>query len=342
MHIRHKRTLAAIAALSTAGAGLMALSTSPANALAGIDLTITSNNGASRHHQSPTVHGPYLIKNAAVGDVADVHRGRAPPRSRPSPRRTVRPAQPASRRPTGRRASPTPPVPSLGVIPASPRRTSPSRTTRCPARPANFGVSGGQSTRRRGRRPCRPSWRGRRRPPEHAVRGWPDPVRQPEPERHPTLTANDTTCGGTVTLGGTHFWGSPVIGAGTATAMAAGIPAPTILLDGAPIARPVPPASDRFGLDHGGRCQPDHRRPHPGWCPDRKRRPAEQPRGRHAHHHGDRGEHHAVRRQRSVEHVPATAGFTVDFERGRPRPPRPPRAGRHRGHHHRRQLGAGP
>jgi hypothetical protein len=53
------------------------------------------------------------------------------------------------------------------------------------------------------------------------------------PSQASTLTATNGHAGGTVALGGTHFWGSPVAGVGTPAAAALGIPAPTILLDGA-------------------------------------------------------------------------------------------------------------
>ena len=111
MHIRHKRTLAAIAALSTTSLGLMALSTSSADAVSGIDFTITSNNAASVLVPVDG-HGTYFIKNAAVGDVLTfTNTSASATRSQPSPRRTLRPARPARGVPAAS-PSPTSAVPS--------------------------------------------------------------------------------------------------------------------------------------------------------------------------------------------------------------------------------------
>src|SRR6187431_1623671 len=68
MHLHKKRTVAAIAALSAASLGLVTLSMSPASALNGIDVTISSS--ASGIQVVPVDgQGTYFIKHAEVGDV---------------------------------------------------------------------------------------------------------------------------------------------------------------------------------------------------------------------------------------------------------------------------------
>ena len=131
MHLHKKRTVAAIAALGLATPALLALSTSSADALNGINVTISSNNPAS--HVIPVDgQGTYFIKHAAVGDVLTFT---------PATRDPVLGHRPGARRGGPRAACSTAQVfANIGgaVLGTSSRRasvrTSPSRTTLPPRR----------------------------------------------------------------------------------------------------------------------------------------------------------------------------------------------------------------
>lgn len=237
MHLPRKRTLAAIAALSTASAGVMAFSASPAHALLGSDITITSNNPASVLINLDG-HGTYLVKNAAVGDVLTLTPATAPATSFSAIAQANTAAGAASvAAVNGAQAFAN--IGGAVLVSGSPGTTPRPFTLAnytLPSPLAAFGVSGGavdQNVVNAGLA---------------AVLAWADAGTQAQfavaqiqfgnqnPNVTTTLTATDSHAGGTVTLGGTHFWGSPINGDGTPAAVAAGIPNPTVLLDGAPIA----------------------------------------------------------------------------------------------------------
>ena len=323
MHIRHKRTLAAIAALSTASLGLMALSPSPASALNGIDVTVSSTTARSTAIPVDG-HGTYFIKNADVGDVLTFTAGEHDPvlGHRPGARR-------GGPRGAGQRGrpSPTSAVPFTRRLPGGRRyRPSPSRTSLPPRR----WLPTASPVVRRTRPPSTPgwrlSWRGRRRH-TGAVRGRPDPDGQPEPE--PGLDPDGDQLDRR--WHGDPRWhallGQPGRRCRHSRCRGPGHPGPDH-----PARRCDAPERGQR-VDLAGLAQLRHRRPHGGWCPQRHRHPAEQPRCGSAHPHRDRAERHAVRRQRSVEHGDGDR----ELHRGRSDRDRLAchRAGRHRGHHHR-------
>jgi hypothetical protein len=234
MQLPRKRTLAAIAALSTASAAVMALSSSPANALQGIDVTVSSSNGASVVIPVDG-HGTYIIKNAAVGDVLTFTPASTTPFSAIAQANTAAGLATASLV-GGAQAFANIAGAVLGSFPGG----TPQNFTLAnysPAAPlAAFGVSGGQLDQ------------GVVNAGLANVAAVANASTQAQyavvmiqfgnqnPNVTTTLTASNSHAGGSVTLGGTHFWGSPVNGDGTAAAQGAGIPDPTILLDGSPIA----------------------------------------------------------------------------------------------------------
>ena len=228
MQLRHKRTLTALAALSVTSLAVTALGSSPANALQGINVTVTSNNGASVVIPIDG-QGTYFIKNAAVGDVLTLTPASATPFSAIAQASGAAGLVP----PANAQAFANIPGAVLGSFPAGVGQhfTLANYTLASPL--GAYGVSGGhvdQSVADAGLA---------------AVAALADASTQAQyaviqiqfgnqnPSVTPTVTATNSHAGGTVTLGGSHFWGSPVNGDGTAAAAAAGIPAPTILLDGA-------------------------------------------------------------------------------------------------------------
>jgi len=234
MHLRHKRTLAALAALSAASAGVMALASSPANALQGIDVTVTSNNAASAVIPVDG-HGTYVIKHAAVGDVLTFTPASTTPFSAIAQANTA--AGLANVAAVGGAAA----FANIGgaVLGSFPGGTGQNFTLAnysLAGALSAYGVSGGQLDQNVVNTGL------------SAVAAVANASTQAQyavvqiqfgnqnPSVTPTLTATNSHAGGTVTLGGANFWGSPVNGAGTPAATTAGIPAPTILLDGSPIA----------------------------------------------------------------------------------------------------------
>lgn len=230
MHIRNKRTLAAIAALSTAGLGLMALSPSPASALNGIDVTV-STNGAGSTAIPVDGHGTYFIKNAHVGDVLTFTPASTTPGAALAQAHgaagLVAPANAQAFANIGGAVLNFGGFPAGVGIPITLANFSPATPL------AAYGISGGQANQAAVDAGLAPvvaladvATQGQFAVAQIQMAGQ-------NPSQASTLTATNSTAGGTVTLGGTHFWGSPVAGVGTPAAAALGIPAPTIMLDGA-------------------------------------------------------------------------------------------------------------
>lgn len=234
MHLRNKRPLAAIAALSTASLALMAVSASSADALGGgAPVTITSSNAASPVIAVPGTDSTYLIKNAAVGDVLTF----TPTGALPTTFSAIAQANTAAGAASVAAANGAQAFANIGG--ASLITGAPGTTPR-PLTLASYSLAGGLAPY------SVPLAQSAVDAGLAAVAAWADAGTQAQfavaqiqfgnqnPSVTPTLTANNSPAGGTVTLGGQHFWGSPINGDGTAAATTAGIPAPTILLDGAP------------------------------------------------------------------------------------------------------------
>ncbi|MBA2954605.1 hypothetical protein GON03_09730 [Nocardioides sp. MAH-18] len=227
MHLRNKRTLSAIAALSATSLGLTGLASSPANALNGINFTVTSNNATSVVIPVDG-QGTYFIKHAAVGDVLTFTPASATPFSAIAQAHgaagLVPPASAAAFANIGGAV--------LGVFPAGVGQNF-TLANYSPAAPlAAFGISGGQANQAIVDAGLAPvvAVADAGTQAQFAVAQL--QMGNQNPSQAPTLTATNSSAGGTVTLGGAHFWGAPVTGVGTAAAAAAGIPAPTVLLDG--------------------------------------------------------------------------------------------------------------
>src|SRR4051812_15775181 len=227
MHIRHKRTLAAIAALSAASAGVMALASSPANALQGIDVTVSSNN-ASSVVIPVDGHGTYFIKNAAVGDVLTFTPASTTPFSAIAQASGAAGLVP----PANAQAFANIPGAVLGTFAGGVGTNFTLANYNLASPLGAYGVSGGQINQSVADAGLAAVAAGANAATQEQYAVVQIQFGNQNPSVTPTLTATNSHAGGTVTLGGTHFWGSPVNGDGTAAATAAGIPAPTILLDG--------------------------------------------------------------------------------------------------------------
>jgi hypothetical protein len=245
MHLKSKRTLAAVAALGLTTPALLALSTSSADALNGIDVTISSNNAASQVIPVDG-HGTYFIKHAAVGDILTVTPASATPFSAIAQAHGAAGLVP----PANAQAFANIGGAVLGSFPAGVGQNF-TLANYSPAAPlAAFGISGGSANQAvvdAGLAPVVAMA-------DAATQGQFAVAQIQMGNQNPSVTttlkagklnnngtpgnlADDTYgpvgAGANLDLGGTAFWGSPVAGVGTPAAAALGIPAPTILLDGA-------------------------------------------------------------------------------------------------------------
>src|SRR3954451_12147592 len=234
MRSRNKRTLSAIAALSATSLGLMTLSP-PADAVSGINFTITSNNPGSILVPVDG-QGTYFIKHANVGDVLTFTGASATPFSAIAQANSA--AGTASiAAVNGAQAFANIGGAVLGAIPANTPTNFTLANYALAGGLAPFGVQGGaldQNVVNAGLSAVVAV--ADAAPPNTQFAVGSIQFGNQNPNVTTTVTASDSHAGGTVTLGGTHFWGSPVAGAGTPAAAALGIPAPTVLVDGSPVA----------------------------------------------------------------------------------------------------------
>jgi len=213
--------------MSATSLAVTALASSPADALNGINFTVTSNNPASVVIPVDG-QGTYFVKNASVGDVFTFTPASATPFSAIAQAHgaagLVPPANAAAFANIGGAV--------LGSFAAGSNNNF-TLANYSPAAPlAAFGISGGQANQTIVDAGLAPVVAVADASTQAQFAVVQLQMGNQNPSVTPTLTATNSTAGGTVTLGGSAFWGTPVTGVGTAAATAAGVPAPTILLDG--------------------------------------------------------------------------------------------------------------